>query len=63
MKQKEIREFVGLEVLIVSTDEFRNYGIIEYVDAEITKIKTPHGKMSILNENIYIIKEKPVRWN
>ncbi len=62
MKDAEIKEYIGKEVLLTTKDNFRNYGIIEAVDNNVTKMTTPNGQVSIVNEEITLIREKKVVW-
>jgi small nuclear ribonucleoprotein (snRNP)-like protein len=62
MKDAEIKEYIGNEVLLITKDNFRNYGIIEAVDNNVTKMTTPNGQVSIVNEEITLIREKKVVW-
>ena len=62
MKDAEIKEYMGKEALLITKDNFRNYGIIEAVDNNVTKMTTPNGQVSIVNEEITLIREKKVVW-
>ena len=62
MKDIEIRKYIGKEVLLIAKDGFRNYGQVEAVDNDTTKMTTPNGQVSIVNEEITLIREKKVVW-
>jgi len=63
MNRKEIKKFTNSEVMMVNTNDFIQYGIIESVSTDTTRIKTPNGNIAILNKDIKFIKDIVVRWN
>jgi hypothetical protein len=62
MKEKEIKEYLGKETLLITKDNFHNYGLIESVDNDATRMKTRDGKVSFINESIRQIREVKVIW-
>lgn len=62
MRKDDIQEYLDKEVLLITEDDFRNYGIIEAVNDDTTKMNTPCGRVSIINKSIKQIREKSVVW-
>lgn len=62
MKKEEIKEYLGKEVLLITRDSFRNYGTIDAVNNDATRMTTKHGKVSFINESIKQVREVKVIW-
>jgi len=62
MEIEEIKMYIDVEVLVITSDGFRNFGIIQEVTDTTTRMKSPLGRVSIVNVDITLIREKPTIW-
>ena len=62
MKKEEIKEYLEKEVLLITKDDYRNYGTVDAVNNDATRMTTKYGKVSFINESIKQIREVKVIW-
>ena len=63
MKKENIEKYLNKEVLVITKNNFTNFGLLEDVDDNATTITTPSGQMTIENDLIVLIRTKKTRWS